>query len=474
MTSDPSRRGWRLSRRRLLATTGLGAAALTLGDVFLRQRVLQAEEPDPARDRLFLFVYFEGGWDILMSLDPRNPADDPNRTKIDLAWQKLPARYREMGWNGPGTGDGVVHVPNPVPGGVTAFGPAIGGMRRHHADMCLVRGINMETLTHEVGRRLFLTGRQPLGLTAQGSATPTMITAQQGPRSLVPNLSFRVETYASGMPSYSAGLKVASVDDLNRALSAGRVTQPSDVQALIDQARSAGGCARRQIGRALVETFESSRHRARDMIAARLERHFDFLATETNNPHGLSAGELEEMEQLRKRYGISDATGPEAQAALAYQAFRLGVAQCVSVMLSDRLDTHGVEWRTEHPRRLERGFDALAVLLDDLKASGLMDRTTVLVWSEFSRTPELNVRDGRDHSLCNCAVLMGAGVRGGQVIGASAEGLRPLALNLSSGEVDEQRGTSLGAKHVLATVFHSAGLDYSHLRAEPIRRALRA
>lgn len=459
-----------VSRRRFLQALGVGGSSVALGDLLLTKKA----EAAPVDDRLFLFVYFEGGWDILMTLDPRDPAtNDPSRSQVNLAWSKLGSRYATMGWNGPGSGDGLVRVPNPVPGGVQMFGPAIGGMRRHHADMCLVHGINMETLTHEVGRRLFLTGRQPLGLTAQGSSTPTLISAQQGPRTLVPNLSFKVETYAEQMPAYASGLKVQSVDDLNRALSAGRITQPPDVQAAIDRARSAGGCTRRQVGRELVDTFEASRLRARSMIAAHLDRNFDFLATPENNPRGLAPAELDEMAQLRVRYGITDGIGPPAQAALAFQALRLGVAQCVSVMLADHLDTHGVEWRLEQPRRLEEGFNALAVLLDDLKATGLLERTTVLVWSEFSRTPDLNVREGRDHSLCNSAILMGAGVRGGQVIGGSAEGLRPLRLDLTSGSIDEQRGVSLSAKHVLATVFESAGLDSTHLRAGPIRTAMR-
>lgn len=456
----------KLGRRRLLQTVGLGAAGVTLGALPLKARA------DAAGDRRFLFVYFEGGWDVLMSLDPRDPGQPAASMKIDLAWKKLGSRYATMGWNGPGSGNGLVEVPNPTARGVRSFGPAIGGMRRHHADMCLVRGINMETLTHEVGRRLFITGRQPLGLTAQGSSTPTLIASQQGPQTLVPNLSFRVETYAEQMPAYAAGLKVASVDDLTRALSAGRVTQTPEVQALIDQARTAGGCGRRQIGRTLVDTFEASRLRARQMIDAHLERHFDFLATPSANPRGLSAADLEEMDRLRRRYGIVDNTGPEAQAALAFQSLKLGVAQCVSVMLGDRLDTHGVEWRIEHPRRLERGFDALAVLIDDLKSSGLLEKTTVLVWSEFARTPELNIRDGRDHSLCNAAILMGAGIRTGQVLGASAEGLRPLRINLRSGEIEEHNGVSLSAKHVLATVFHAAGLDATHLRADSITPAL--
>lgn len=461
--------GASFTRRRLLATAGLGVAGLALRDAWLPR----AAQAAPANDRLFVFAYFEGGWDVLMALDPRDPArNDPAASGIDLAWQKLPARWATMGWNGPGSGDGLVRVPNPAPGGVTRFGPAIGGMRRHHADLCVINGVNMETLTHEVGRRLFLTGRQPLGLTAQGSATASIVCAQQGPRTLVPNLSFRVESYAEGLAPFASALKVATVDDLNRALAAGRLAPSPDLQARIDAARAGGGCARRQLGDGLVRSFEAGRDAARRMTAAHLERHFDFLADASNNPRGLVPAELDEMARLRARYRIVDGQGAEAQAALAFQALRLGLAQSVSLMLADGLDHHGVEWRSEHPRRLERGFDALAVLVDDLKRTGLWERTTLLAWSEFSRTPVLNAREGRDHSLCNSALLMGAGITPGRVIGASAEGLRPLPVSLATGQVDERTGVSLSARHVLATLLAAAGLDAQHLRAGPIESAL--
>ena len=52
-----------------------------------------------------------------------------------------------------------------------AFGPAIGKLAaQHYQDLAVVRGVNMGTLTHEVGRRYFLTGKFPRGLAASGSS----------------------------------------------------------------------------------------------------------------------------------------------------------------------------------------------------------------------------------------------------------------------------------------------------------------
>lgn len=66
-------------------------------------------------------------------------------------------------------------------------------------------------------------------------------------------------------------------------------------------------------------------------------------------------------------------------------------------------------------------FDqAYTALLDDLHERGLLDTTLVLAMGEFGRTPQLNPRGGRDHwPGCWTVLFAGAGVRGGQVIGAS-------------------------------------------------------
>ena len=45
------------------------------------------------------------------------------------------------------------------------FGPYLGDLLGHASKLAVVRGISMDTLTHEVGRRRFLTG----GFQASGS-----------------------------------------------------------------------------------------------------------------------------------------------------------------------------------------------------------------------------------------------------------------------------------------------------------------
>lgn len=75
---------------------------------------------------------------------------------------------------------------------------------------------------------------------------------------------------------------------------------------------------------------------------------------------------------------------------------------------------------------LDRG---VSTLMDDMKSSGLLDETLVVMMGEFGRTPKLTRPDGliphfttpgRDHWMsCFWGMFAGAGVQGGQVIGRS-------------------------------------------------------
>ena len=68
-------------------------------------------------------------------------------------------------------------------------------------------------------------------------------------------------------------------------------------------------------------------------------------------------------------------------------------------------------------------FDqALSALLDDLSKRGLLEETLVVLATEFGRTPNINVNDGRDHypKAFSC-MLAGEAFRGGQVWGATDE-----------------------------------------------------
>jgi hypothetical protein len=70
---------------------------------------------------------------------------------------------------------------------------------------------------------------------------------------------------------------------------------------------------------------------------------------------------------------------------------------------------------------------AIASLISDLKANGLLSKTLVVVLSEFGRTPRINDGGGRDHwARCFSCMMAGGGIKGGTIVGASdADGMEP-------------------------------------------------
>jgi len=66
-------------------------------------------------------------------------------------------------------------------------------------------------------------------------------------------------------------------------------------------------------------------------------------------------------------------------------------------------------------------FDqAVPALLSDLEQRGMLEKTLVVITTEFGRTPRINKLAGRDHWPNAFSILMaGGGVKGGQVIGST-------------------------------------------------------
>lgn len=100
--------------------------------------------------------------------------------------------------------------------------------------------------------------------------------------------------------------------------------------------------------------------------------------------------------------------------------------------------------------------NALGNLMRDLHANGLLDETLIVLTTEFGRKPNVNVNAGRDHHPgAFCSLLIGAGVRGGQVYGAS-----------------DKRGFSVEKDHVSIAEFNTtiaaaAGLPFDEERYAP-------
>jgi hypothetical protein len=167
-----------------------------------------------------------------------------------------------------------------------------------------------------------------------------------------------------------------------------------------------------------------------------------------------------ENPRVRTRYGQPQKTNPAYGGApqspqhllLARRLIEAGV-RCVTVAFG------AWDWHANGPDTIEGlaklylpTFDhAISVFIQDLHERGLLERTSVVVWGEFGRTPRINIDAGRDHWPDTQSILLaGGGIRGGRVIGAT----------------DHIGGTPadrpVHVQEVFATLYRNLGIDVNH------------
>jgi hypothetical protein len=219
--------------------------------------------------------------------------------------------------------------------------------------------------------------------------------------------------------------------------------------------------------RSLVEQFDQARRDLDGSAAGQSADRFRQMAYGLIGSRKVRAALDLEREPLRLResYGMT----VFGQAALAARRLVEAGTRFVTVFW-DEYGLAGSGWDThwDHYPRMKNellpGLDrALAGLVEDLDARGMLDETLVLCLSEHGRTPKMqNVRGGgRDHwSRAYSAVLAGGGVARGRVVGKT---------DRIGGDVAER---PVSPKDVLATTYHLLGIDPATTLTERTGRPL--
>jgi hypothetical protein len=148
--------------------------------------------------------------------------------------------------------------------------------------------------------------------------------------------------------------------------------------------------------------------------------------------------------------------GLERQSQVALAAYRAGICAAVNMSIGG-YDTHGNHDQSHIPRLVQL-LQMIDFLWQEAESQGVADRLTVLVGSDFGRTPRYNDGNGKDHWSVTSMMLMGAGIPGNKVIGATDEGHNPLTVNTSSLAVDPG-GIRVEPKHVHKSLRRLAGID---------------
>jgi uncharacterized protein (DUF1501 family) len=161
----------------------------------------------------------------------------------------------------------------------------------------------------------------------------------------------------------------------------------------------------------------------------------------------------QESDELRKAYG-KDSFGQGC--LLARRLVERGV-RFVEVSLGG-WDTHTANF-VRVPELCDTLDRAMAALIADLSARGLLDETLIVLTSEFGRTPTINQNVGRDHyPKAFSAVLAGGGVKGGYTYGKTDKEGR---------EVEENK---VLIPDLNATIAYALGLPLNQVVYSPSKR----
>ena len=408
---------------------------------------------DAPSDHRFVLAYFLGGWDVLTGVDPRVH----NTSEIDLGFDRLPASAAPFTANAGSTS--------------TTLGGVMSGLQPH-LDKCLIfRGINMDTLTHQVGQTYMFTGARPAGASPRRDSLEVVM-ATLGPLDgegpILPTAAIAMNSYNLSMPSNASATRLNTSGDIIPLISTFDRKLPEHLETLLDQAQS-------QPVTCIGDQYRQSPAGEKQLSRERLKR----LQKEQAVSRLDLAADTAEMQAVRQRFGFTPQTltadpgNPALNAALATQLLRTGFSRSVTVRMTNNLDTHGPEWATQQPSFQRQGFNSLSAMLSFLREDDPdMVRTTVIVVSEFSRTPKINGSGGRDHHLTNSMVVFSGRMMPGVYGQTDPNTLGLLRFNLDNFQVNPG-GQTLQPEHIAATILVSVGLEgvaADSFRVSPLRQ----
>lgn len=415
-----------MRRRDLL--TGLPALGLAAG----LPRPARGAGPRP--EHKFLFVVAAGGWDTTAVFTPAfdNPSVD---TEADAVTASV--------------GD-LVFVDSPARPAVRSFFELWGNQA------CVINGIEVRSVTHEACERILLTGTSsPAGDDWASLLAAHSVNTLALPHLVVYGTALTGQHVSKVVRVGNNGQLLALLDGSALSRSApSPAALPTNVDALIDQALAARVAQVANAGTSGAAAFGAG--------------------------YGRALSDLETLERLGgglDLVALGTGCGRDAaeDASIVLDAFERGLSRCGMVeddgWCGEGWDTHTSGTLQSTNQELLFGYlDRILVDLQGRTApSGgpLADEVTVVVLSEMGRHPLQNSGGGRDHWTYTSAMLLGAGVRGGQVIGGMDADFQGAPVDLASGAVHSS-GVGLVPGHMGATLLALGGLDPGDVMAQAI------
>ena len=401
-----------MNRRNFLSMLGYASASLALPI----SKMSHAVDFVPHTGQLLLTVQASGGWDVSSFCDPKVNAGSTviNNWAVGMSQNDLPKAG---------------NIPYAPFANNEAF------FQRFYKDMLIVNGVDMQTNSHRVGVMHAWSGRTSVGFPSMTA----LFAHEHGLTLPVSYLNFGGYAETAGLVRYSRIDKVSelrSVLEPNVNGNKGRFYSENDVNQIVaaQQAR----LAKMQLDDGLLPRQKSAMqayYGARPNTVA-LEQ-FAAVIPEDN--------EIENSKTL-------------SQAQIAILGFKAGVT-CAADIEAGGFDSHQ-NHDNEQEAALTNLTELLTYIWDYAEVQGVADRLTIMVGSDFARTPYYNNSAGKNHWPVGSYMMMRKDASwGNRVINASDENQNALALNPSTLLVDGEEGSGmLHPMHVHSALRNELGL----------------
>ena len=448
-----------MTRRQLLQTSGTGFGMIGLANL------LAAESPSltpktphhKPKAKQVIFLFLNGGPSQVDTFDPKPalakyhgqpiPGDYPKAKQERGTLMQSPFKFQRYGKSG------------------LEISELFSKTAQHADEICAIRSMHTDLPAHPQAILQMNSGRiipgfpswgswLTYGLGSENKNLPGFISLCAG----VPDVGAQLWSSAF-LPSVYQGTYVPNDE--------------SDPEKMIQHLRNRGGTTEEQSKR--VELWEKLNRMqlAQAGPDAQLEGRIQSMEVAYRmQSEAMDAFDVaKEPLAVRERYGIEgkrDTSEMKIKSATRDGDFGRGC------LVARRLIERGVRavqvyfgndkpWDSHHDilvhRRLAQQADQpIAALLSDLKASGLLKETLVIIGGEFGRRPwtevagRINVQNGRNHNNEGfTTLLVGGGVKGGTAYGATDD--------FGYQSVDKK----VHVHDLHATVLHLMGLEHTRL-----------
>jgi len=448
MTTFCRRETRALTRREMLAQSGVGFGWLALATLLGEEAARAAEAANPLapkkphfapRAKRVIFLFMHGGPSQVDTFDPKplltrengKPYSGP-RPRVVFAQTgnllKSPWEFRKYGQSGIEVSD---------------LFPEVG---KRVDDLCILRSLHADNTAHGGALLQLHTGSDTFVRPSMGSwVTYGLGTENQnlpGFVTICPTLghggvqnwsSAFLPAYAQGTPIGNAAIKArdAKLAHLQSDLPAEIQRAQLDLLATMDREQQLHWGVDPQL-ESRISSFE---------LAFRMQREAPTLMD-------IDA----ESKATKDLYGIgTEPTDDFGRQCLLARRFCEAGVRFVQVTHSYKWDQHG-NLKNDHEKNAREVDKPIAGLLTDLKARGLLEDTLVLWGGEFGRTPTAQGGDGRDHNPHGFTMWMaGAGVKKGFVYGGTDD----------FGWFAQEDKMHVHDLH--ATLLHLLGIDHTRL-----------